>query len=54
MYIKFKCIYNKAYRKLYKFYLRYLFIYFTVLTIITYTYEHGLRYKKTLIINFQK
>ena len=52
MYIKFKCIYNKAYRKLYKFYLSHLFIYFTVLTIITYTY--GLRYKKTLIINFQK
>jgi len=33
--LKYIYIYNKAYRKLYKFYLRHLFIYFTVLTIIT-------------------
>ena len=55
-YIKFKYIYNKAYRKLYKFYLRYLFkfsyilLFRQLLTHMSIDYV----YTETLIINSQK
>ena len=56
-YIKFKYIYNKAYRKLYKFYLRHLFKFSYILLFWRQLFTHmsmDYVYMEALIINSQK